>query len=273
MTDHSTPSLPLPSLIADLGAEQQALDDVGAPLDEAAWATPTPSPGWTVGDQIGHLGYFDDTAAQAINDPDGFQASVQALLAGLRAGPTAFDDLTLGPVRGLPASERLDHWRTGRARLAEAAAGLADDARLPWYGPPMGARSFLTARHMEAWAHGQDVVDAVGGHRPATDRLRHIAQLGVITRGWSYANRRLEAPEAAVDVVLDAPSGAVWTWGPGDAAEVVRGPAEDFCLVVTQRRHADDTALELAGDAARDWMVRAQAFAGPPTDGPTPGRF
>ncbi len=137
----------------------------------------------------------------------------------------------------------------------------------------MGGKSFLTARLMEAWAHGQDVVDAVGGNRPATDRLRHIAQLGVITRGWSYANRRMEAPEADVDVVLAAPSGATWTWGPGDAADAVRGSAEDFCLVVTQRRHADDTGLQLVGDAARDWMVRAQAFAGPPTDGPTAGRF
>ena len=83
----------------------------------------------------------------------------------------------------------------------------------------------------------------------------------------------METPEAEVDVVLEAPSGDTWTWGPGDAADVVRGTAEDFCLVVTQRRHADDTALEVAGDAARDWMVRAQAFAGPPTDGPAAGTF
>ena len=92
--------------------------------------------------------------------------------------------------------------------------------------------------------------------------------MGVITRGWSYANRQMEVPDAEVDVVLEAPSGATWRWGPGDAADVVRGSAEDFCLVVTQRRHADDTGLEVVGEAARDWMDRAQAFAGPPTDGP-----
>ena len=124
---------------------------------------------------------------------------------------------------------------------------------------------------MEAWAHGQDVVDAVGASRPPTDRLRHIARLGVMTRGWSYANRRMEAPDVAVDVMLEAPSGAVWTWGPGDASETISGPAEDFCLVVTQRRHVDDTGLRMAGDGARDWMVRAQAFAGPPTNGPDAG--
>ena len=137
----------------------------------------------------------------------------------------------------------------------------------------MGARSFLTARLMEVGAHGQDIVDATDGHRPATDRLRHVAQLGVITRGWSYANRRMEAPETPIDVVLDAASGAAWTWGPGDATDVVRGTAEDFCLVVTQRRHVDDTSLAISGEAARDWMVRAQALAGPHTAGPYAGRF
>ncbi len=45
----------------------------------------------------------------------------------------------------------------------------------------MGSKSFLTARLMEAWAHGQDIVDAVGATREPTDRLRHIAQLGFIT--------------------------------------------------------------------------------------------
>jgi len=50
----------------------------------------------------------------------------------------------------------------------------------------------------------------------------------------------------------------------------VTGPAEDFCLVVTQRRHLADTALVVSGDRAQDWLLRAQAFAGPATDGPTP---
>ncbi|MBW2635551.1 MAG: TIGR03084 family protein, partial [Deltaproteobacteria bacterium] len=44
-----------------------------------------------------------------------------------------------------------------------------------------------------------------------------------------------------------------------------------FCLVVVQRRHVDDTALETEGDTARDWMLKAQCFAGPPEDGPAPG--
>ncbi len=51
---------------------------------------------------------------------------------------------------------------------------------------------------------------------------------------------------------------------------MVRGPLVDFCLVVTQRRRVADTDLVVTGDAATGWMARAQAFAGPPTDGPAP---
>src|SRR4029453_13169065 len=97
------------------------------------------------------------------------------------------------------------------------------------------------------------------------------AQLGFITRGWSYANRGLERPEGDVRLELTGPSGDVWSFGPDGAADVVRGPAEDFCLVVTQRRHADDPPLGGPGPLARDGLAKAQAFAGPSTDGPAPG--
>lgn len=277
-------------VLGDLQAEQNALDEVVSGLTAAQWAAPTPSPRWSVADQIGHLAYFDGTAALAIADPDGFAAARDALIAGALAdGVEAIDDLTLGAARAMTPEQLLGAWRDNRRRLADAAAELADDARVPWYGPSMSARSFLTARLMECWAHGQDVVDAVGGERPASDRLRHIAQLGYITRGWSYTIRGETPPEGVVALELTAPSGAVWTWGTtggsgsgsggsggggaGDAGEqvvdTVRGPALDFCLVVTQRRHLDDTALA-CGEAGRHWLLRAQAFAGGPTTGPAP---
>jgi uncharacterized protein (TIGR03084 family) len=250
---------------ADLRAEQEALDAIVAGLSEEQWRLATPSTGWTVADQIGHLTYFDGTAATAIEDPAAFKASV-AELWGTRDGG---DALTLH--RHLSPPDLLATWRATRGRLAEAATTLDDGTRVEWYGPSMGAKSFLTARLMECWAHGQDVVDAVGARRPASDRLRHIAQLGVITRRWSYVNRGLEVPAGDVRVSLTGPSGAVWVYGPDDATDRVTGPVEDFCLVVTQRRHLDDTALDATGPLARDWLTKAQAFAGPPTDGPAPG--
>jgi uncharacterized protein (TIGR03084 family) len=258
----------LDELRSDLVAEQEALDSIVAGLDDEEWASATPSPGWTVADQIGHLTYFDGTAATAITDPEAFAAGLEELFAA--AGGIGVDTFTLDAFRARPPARQLEAWRHNRQVLAEAAAVLTDGARVPWYGPSMGARSFLTARLMEVWAHGRDIVDAVGATRQASDRLRHIAQLGYLTRGWSYTVRGETAPEGEIRLVLTGPSGQTWTWGPDDAAETVEGSAEGFCLVVTQRRHLDDTDL-VVGDLGRHWLLRAQAFAGGPTDGPAPG--
>jgi uncharacterized protein (TIGR03084 family) len=259
-------------VLDDLLAEQQALDDIVAELAPGQWALPTPSPGWTVADQIGHLTYFDRTAALAITDPEAFQDAMTALLTSGGAGAGSADDLTLGPYRAMSPDDLLDAWRAGRSTLASAAATLDNDSRVAWYGPSMGSKSFLTARLMEAWAHGQDIVDTVGAVREPTDRLRHIAQLGFITRGWTYMNRGLDVPSTPVRVELESPSGETWSFGPDPstdpAVESIVGPALDFCLVTTQRRHVDDTALVVTGASARDWMEKAQLFAGPPSDGP-----
>lgn len=258
------------SVTADLVAEQAALDAVVAPLTDEQWELATPSPRWAVRDQIGHLAFFDETAALAITDPEGFIAHREAFVGAAFASAEAADDATIGPSREMNPTTLLAHWRTHRSALADAAAACAEDARIEWYGPSMGAKSFLTARLMEAWAHGQDICDTIGAVREPTDRLRHIAQLGVITRGWTYINRRLEVPAGEVRVELTAPSGAIWSWGPEDADASVSGDALDFCLVTAQRRNIADVDLTVEGDIAVDWLAKAQLFAGPASDPPAP---
>jgi uncharacterized protein (TIGR03084 family) len=137
----------------------------------------------------------------------------------------------------------------------------------------MSAASSLTARFMETWAHTQDIADALGVTREPTDRLRHVAHIGVGARAFSYLAHGLPPSDDPVLVTLTAPSGAVWTWGPTDAVDRVTGSALDFCLLVTQRRHRDDLDLEVEGPAALQWMKIAQAFAGPPGAGRSPGQF
>jgi uncharacterized protein (TIGR03084 family) len=251
----------------DLVAEQESLDAVVAAITGEQWLLSTPSPGWDVADQIGHLTFFDDTAAAAIVEPELFRASVSELFEG--ALEMGVDEYTLGAFRKLAPREQLAAWRGTRAALEAAAASLHDDTRIAWYGPSMGAKSFLTARLMEVWAHGTDIVDALGVTRPATDRIRHIAQLGFITRNWSYVVRGEEPPAGEVRLELVSPSGHLWTWGSEGSDDTVRGSAEEFCLVVTQRRHVDDTSLK-TGELAHHWLMRAQAFAGAPSTGPEP---
>jgi uncharacterized protein (TIGR03084 family) len=135
----------------------------------------------------------------------------------------------------------------------------------------MSVRSFVTARIMETWAHGQDIADTLSVNRAPTDRLRHVAHLGVSTRNWSYVVRGLPPNQAPVIVELAGPSAPTWRWGPDEAEDRVDGTALDFCLVVTQRRHWQDTGLRVRGEAAREWMTIAQAFAGRATE-VRPGR-
>jgi len=246
----------LAPLLADLAAEHDVLDGVVGGLDDGAWDTPTPAPGWTVRHIISHLTYFDEQAALAGTDPAAYEAGRDAALADLES----FD--TDGPYVADAPAELLGRWRTGRAALLAAFDGLDPSTRLPWYGPPMSARSFLTARLMETWAHGVDVTDALGLAPMASERLRHVVHLGVVTRGWSYAVRGRVAPAADVHVALVSPGGEPWSWGDPAAADRIEGPALDFCLAVTQRRPIDRLDLRATGDAAADWLSVAQAFAG-----------
>ncbi len=120
-----------------------------------------------------------------------------------------------------------------------------------------------TARLMETWAHGQDVADALGVVRTPTARLRHVAWIGHRARDYAFLVRGIPAPAEPFRVELRAPDGSLWTYGPEDAAQRVTGPALDFCLLVTQRLHRDDTDLTADGEDAERWLTIAQAFAGP----------
>ncbi|MEU5876668.1 TIGR03084 family metal-binding protein [Spirillospora sp. NPDC047279] len=253
-------------LLADLTAEGDDLESLVAGRPAGDWATPTPAEGWTVAHQIAHLAWTDDQALAAATD----EAAFNEIIAQAMANPGAFVDD--GAAEGAEAEPALllARWRAGRAALAEALTQVPAGARLPWFGPPMGVASMATARLMETWAHGQDVADALGVRREPTHRLRHVAHIGVRTRDFSYANRGLTPPEETFRVVLSAPGGDEWTWGPDDAGQAVRGPALDFCLLVTQRRHRADLALTAEGADADRWLDLAQAFAGPPGNGRTP---
>ena len=133
-------------------------------------------------------------------------------------------------------------------------------------------RSFVTARLMETWAHGQDVADALGVTSDASARLKHVAHIGVRARPFSYLINGMTLLEDPVYVALTAPDGSLWEWGE-PAAGRVTGDALDFCLAVTQRRHRNDTALVIEGASAVEWMGIAQAFAGEPGHGRTVGQF
>jgi uncharacterized protein (TIGR03084 family) len=254
-------------LLDDLIAETASLRRILAGIGAAGWDAPTPAEGWAVRDQIGHLAYFDETALTALVDPERFAADA----ADLAARGADFADAVARDHRRRSGDDLLAWWDRARAALVVAYRGADPRGRLPWYGPPMSVMSAATARLMETWAHGVDVADALGVALEDSPRLRHVAHLGVRTMGFSFSHHGLALPKRPVRVDLTSAGGHSWTFGPDEADDLVRGPALDFCTVVTQRRNVADTALEVVGPVARAWMDTAQIFAGRPTRPPPAG--
>jgi len=247
-------------LTDDLAAESAVLRALLVPLDEAGWRQLTPAAGWSLLDQVTHLAWFDEAAVRSAVTPEAFAAE--------QANPDP--DGVAAAYRDRSGAEVLAWFDEARFRLLTTFRALDPALRVPWYGPPMSAASALTARIMETWAHGQDVADTLGAAREPTARLRHVAHIGIGARAYSYVANGRDAPTAPIRVELAAPDGGTWTWGPVDAADRVVGPALDFCLVVTQRRHLADTAVAATGPVATEWMSVAQAYAGPAGPGRAP---
>src|SRR5215472_11418279 len=258
----------LAALLADLDAESAAFRALLDPLRDSDWQLATPAPGWSIGDQVAHLAFFDDAAVTAATHP----AEFAAIRAGLTDGGEDADTMA-ARYRTLAPAQVRDWFDRSRAALLTTFASLDPSARVPWFGPPMSVASTVTARLMETWAHGQDIADTTGTAREPTGRLRHVAHIGVAALPYSYAAHGMPVPDAPVRVELTAPSGELWTWGSDGARDRVTGPALDFCLLVTRRRHRADTAIVAAGPVADQWLSIAQSFAGPPGAGRLPGQF
>lgn len=251
------------AIVADLRAESDELDSLVADLPASAWATPTPAAGWTIAHQIAHLLWTDRVSLISVTDEARFAEVVTEAM----QNPTGFVDAATEALAPTPPEQLLADWRDTRTRLHDALPTVADGRKLPWFGPPMSAASMATARMMETWAHGLDVADALGVTRPATARLRSIAHIGVRTRNFAFTVHGLTVPAEEFRVELAAPDGGLWVWGPEDAAQRVTGSAEDFCMLVTQRRAPADLDVTGTGSDAQRWLTIAQAFAGPPGAG------
>jgi uncharacterized protein (TIGR03084 family) len=244
------------ALLADLAAEAMVVHAMIADINPEQWDWQTPG-GWSIRDQISHLAFFDEAALSALTTPERFRVDADVLRA---LGPSV-PDMIADRYHALGPTELQTWLRTARANLMQGLAASDGDRQVPWYGPDMTARVAATARLVETWAHGQDIADILGVTRVATDRLRHIAHLGAstigVTRPWRDPMR-----DATVRVDLAAPGGDRWIWGTDAAADVITGPALDFCLVLTQRRRVADTALRVDGSAASDWLGATWTAAG-----------
>ena len=244
-------------LLDDLRAERGVIDRLLASLPDDRWDVDSPAEGWTLRDCVVHLCETDDSAATIARGetPERRGEGSGVLTAGMLRSKTLTPD------------ELRNWYRDAGEAMLTALSRYNGDERLPWAGRAMGVRSYTSARLMEHWSHGLDIHDAAGVAPVDTNRLRNIAHMGYITRDFAYRTHGLEPPTTPLYVELTSPSGETWRWGPPDAPDRIEGPAGDWCRVVTQRIHPDDTSLRCTGPRAREFLSVAQAFAGPPGKG------
>jgi uncharacterized protein (TIGR03084 family) len=287
------------SLAGDLTAETAELTGLVVGLTEAGWRTPTPAPGWTIADQVSHLAFFDDAAISSATDPSGFAADLaraaetgqlnpddvaeryrsltgEQVLAWFGASRNhlievfvELDPSARLPWFGLPMSAAsaltarlMETWAHGQDVADALRATRAPSARLR-HVAHIGVRALPFSF-------------AVNGLDQPAEPVRVELTAPVLAQGGdplkpthdelAQGGDPLEPPHDELaqggDPLKPTHDDESWTWGPPTAANRVTGPALDFCLLVTQRRHRDDTAL-VAGSGRRSVLDIAQAFAKP----------
>ncbi|MGC5031218.1 TIGR03084 family metal-binding protein [Micromonospora sp. DT229] len=258
-----------PDVINDLSAESEALDAIVAKLSDDRWDISTPAAGWTIRHQIAHLAATFRLAGLAAAQPAAFQQMASQLSGDFDANvAAAMADFVVEPPAVL-----LSRWRAERASAEKALAAVPAGQPVPWLVRPLPAPVLAAAGMMEVFAHGRDVADALGIRRTPTDRLGHLVGFAVRTWDFGYLARGLTPPEVEFRFEITAPSGSLWAFGPAEAEQRISGPAEDFCLLVTRRRHRQDLAVRAVGSDAEHWLDIAQAYRGPAGPGRSPGQF
>jgi uncharacterized protein (TIGR03084 family) len=259
----------LQGVISDLMAESEMIDHLVAGLDDSRWGLPSPAPGWTIADQVAHLAFVFRLAGTAAARPAEFTAAIEAAKGDFNGAVNA----ALAEYRNDPPQTVLSRWQAERAAAVRALAAVPPGQVVPWLVNPLPPAILGCAGIMELFAHGQDIADTLGVQIERTDRIGHLVGFAVLTRDFGYQARGLASPDTEFRFEITAPSGQVWAFGPADSSQTVTGPAVDFCLLVTRRRHRDDLAVKASGAEADRWLDIAQAYRGPAGAGRTPGQF
>lgn len=253
---------------ADFVQESETLYALLSSIGDSDWSRPTLFKEWTLNDILVHLHLWNGMAHQSLIDPEAFAQRLEHLQARFQAQSMRATENAELTLRGPALREA---WRELYTQMGEHWAGVDPKRRLKWAGPDMSARSSITARLMETWAHGQAAFDLLGQIRQESDRIRNVVVIGVNTFGWTYKVNNLEVPEMVPRLTLRAPSGATWQYGDEHSSDTIAGAAVEFAQVVTQTRNIADTQLTVTGPVATQWMRIAQCFAGSAQAPPAPG--
>ncbi len=259
----------LVALVDDVAAETAALRAILDPLPDASWLLPTPAPGWTIADQVSHLAYFDEVAVTSATDPDAFAA----ILARIDSGGGVDPDVIAAEHRRLSPAQLRDWFARTRARAAlglrrpgssrpGAVVRAADERRFVADGTADGDLGAWPGHRGHRWraARADATAPARRAHRRRRPRVQlHRARPAGAARAGAGRARR------AVRRAVDLGTGRRSRSGHRPCARLL--PAGHPAAAPGRYRR------DRRGPVAEQWLTIAQAFAGPPGAGRTPGQF
>lgn len=250
--------------------ESDALYKLLINADKNSFKLKTQFKSWTINDVLYHLHVWNIAALLSLKNENEFKEFMQNFMEAVKSGNSAreYEKILSDNTEGL---DLLNLWKETYEKISNEFAKSDPKKRVKWAGPDMSVRSSITARHMETWAHGQEIFDQLGFERIDTDRIKNIVVIGVNTFGWTYINRNLSIPEKMPKLSLLSPSNELWEWNEDNEEDMISGSATEFSQVVTQVRNINDTSLKVSGKIANEWMSIAQCFAGPPENPPEKG--
>lgn len=253
--------------VEDFLIETNHLHSVLLGLDELDFEKETQFKSWTINDILVHLHFWNRAVDLSLTDEVTFLELAKEMKGSIENYQLRKLENQLVPERGI---KLLAVWHSLCLEMKDRWSHVDPKKRLKWVGPDMSARSSMSARQMETWAHGQAIFDLFGKEREETDRIYNILFLCVNAFGWSHKVHGLPIPETMPKLELISPEGILWEFGDMYAG-AIKGNATAFCQVMTQTRNISDTDLLVEGEIAKNWMAHAQCFAGPPVKPPQPG--
>ena len=254
----------------DFQQESEALADALINLNDVDCRQKTQFKGWTIEDILGHLHMFNVAADLTLEDGAKFKLFFSRIEKEMANGKTLLQS-QYPWLNGMSGRILYNSWIEGSRKVAAKYVIADTKTRVKWAGPEMSARSSITARQMETWAHGHEIFDSLGIKREEFDRIKNIVFLGVNTFNWSHVVNKQVVPDAMPYLRLTSPTGQLWEFGDRNDKEMISGDAVGFAQVVTQTRSFYDVNLTAIGPVANHWMNIAQCFAGnaekPPVKG------
>ena len=229
------------TILSDLVAEQQSLDQYLQKIPVRDWNTPTAVEGWDIRDMVSHLAHFEELTAQTV------AGEIPGFPTGDELNDLYWEGVHHG--RGIRPQDVIEWWRKGRAKLIEPLSEMTSSDPIPWFTGSVSAQMVATHRLTETWAYGLDIYEAMGEEYEDTTRIRHVCRLAWETLPTRFTERGETYPPTRIEVI--GPQYYKWVYGDDDLPHLIKGAASEWARVAVHRLTPSETQLQCSDEVAR----------------------